>query len=474
MTCAYLLSAEGKKVAVFEDGEIGSGESGRTTAHLVTALDDRYYEIEQRHGKDVALLSARSHAAAISKIEEIVTEHQIECDFKRVPGYLFLHPSDKPENLEKELQATQRAGLRTEITDHIPGINHDGKAIVFHDQGQFHIMKYLNGLAKLITSNGGQIFTHTHIDKVEEDRVLTASGRTIKAKYIISATNTPINNLLVLHTKQHAYRTYVIGGLIEKDSLKPALWWDTGDQESEWSTAPYHYVRIAEYNSEFDLLIVGGEDHKTGQADEEYLKEEDRYRLLENWAREKFPQWIRMVYSWSGQVMEPVDGIAYIGHNPNDSENIFVVTGDSGNGMTHGTIAGMLITDLIMGRNNPWKELYDPARINFRSTKEYLEENLNTFKQYVDLISPGDIDASDELAPNTGAIMRHGLTKLAVYKDPEGTVSTFSALCPHLGCVVKWNNDEKTFDCPCHGSRFSCLGKVINGPANSDLKRESL
>ena len=175
-------------------------------------------------------------------------------------------------------------------------------------------------------------------------------------------------------------------------------------------------------------------------------------------------------YRWSGEVMEPVDGLAFIGRNPMDSDNVFVATGDSGNGMTHGTIAGMLLTDMILGRKNAWEKIYDPSRISLRSLGEFAKENLNVAVQYTDLVLAGDVDSVDKIKPNCGAIMSRGLHTVAVYRDPEGGVHEFSAVCRHLGCIVNWNSLEKSWDCPCHGSRYDALGHVTQGPANSDLE----
>jgi Rieske Fe-S protein len=176
-------------------------------------------------------------------------------------------------------------------------------------------------------------------------------------------------------------------------------------------------------------------------------------------------------FRWSGEVMEPVDGLAFIGRNPMDEPNVFIATGDSGNGMTHGTIAGALITDLIMGRDNEWATLYEPTRKTLRALPEFAKENINVAEQFTDWVTPGEVDSADEIAPGEGAIVRRGLTKVAVYKDKNGTAHERSAVCRHLGCIVAWNSLEKTWDCPCHGSRYDANGKVIMGPANSDLER---
>jgi Rieske Fe-S protein len=216
---------------------------------------------------------------------------------------------------------------------------------------------------------------------------------------------------------------------------------------------------------DYDILIVGGEDHKTGQKDDA----NKRYAWLERWTRTRFPMIEDIAFRWSGQVMEPVDGLAFIGRNPLDDDNVFIATGDSGNGMTHGTIAGILLTDLIIGRENEWATLYDPSRITLRAAVEFAKENLNVAAQYTDLVTPGEVDSADEVKAGEGAVVRRGLSKVAVYRDEQNVLHERSAVCVHLGCIVNWNSEEKTWDCPCHGSRYDALGKVIQGPANGDL-----
>jgi Rieske Fe-S protein len=242
---------------------------------------------------------------------------------------------------------------------------------------------------------------------------------------------------------------------VPKGSVTKALYWDTPD--------PYHYLRLQNLGED-EMLIVGGEDHKTGQSDDA----EERFERLEAWTRERFPTVKEVEYRWSGQIMEPVDGLAFIGQNPGD-KNIFVVTGDSGNGMTHGTIAGILLTDLIQGRQNEWTALYEPSRISLKATPEFAKENLNVVAQFRDYVTGGDVDEVGEIASGAGAIIREGLKKIAVYRDSNGEVHKYSAVCPHLGCIVEWNSTEMTWDCPCHGSRFDPQGKVLNGPAISGL-----
>ncbi len=474
LTSAYCLIKEGKKVILVDDGNIGSGESGRTTAHLTCALDDRYYSLEKYFGEEGAKLAAQSHMEAIDWIEKTVSTEKIDCNFKRVDGYLFADPTDAKDALDKEFEATRRAGLNTKRLDIVPVINSetDSGCIKFPGQGQFHIMKYLQGLADAIIAMGGEIYTGTHIDNIEKNKA-SGKGFSIGAKDIIVATNSPINDWLQMHTKQYPYRTYVIGIRIEKGSLPDNLWWDTGNQDAKWSVKPYHYARIDTSPREHDVLIIGGEDHKIGQADAEKINEEDRYEALIYWALRHFPVQADIVYKWSGQVLEPVDSLGYLGKNQGD-DHIYIITGDSGNGMTHCTLGGLIITDLIMKRKNKYSELYDPARITLRSSVDFMRENINMAGQYFDWIGEGDIEKVDDLLPGTGGIFSSKLKKYALYRDEFNEVHTYSAVCPHLGCIVQWNNDEKTFDCPCHGSRFTREGKVINGPAVNGLEKAKI
>lgn len=464
LTVGYLLAREGKAVVVLDDGPVAGGETARTTAHLVNALDDRYYDLEKLHGARGARLAAESHTAAVDQIEEIIEREGIDCDFERLDGYLFVGPGQSTEQLGEELRAAHRCGL-TELkyVERLPYEGYDfGAALHFPYQGQFHILKYMSGLARGLTRLGGRLHTNTHADKIEgageTARVTTAGGHVVTAAAVVVATNTPVNDLVSIHTKQAPYRTYVVGARVAKGSVPRMLLWDTED--------PYHYVRLQSVDEGHDVLIVGGEDHKTGQAEDF----DERFRRLEEWTRERFPSVESFDYHWSGQVMEPVDGLAYIGRNPGDAENVYIATGDSGNGMTHGTIAGMLIRDLILGRENAWETLYNPSRLSLRAGGEYARENLNVAAQYADYLTGGEVSSPDEVTPGTGAIMRRGLSKVALFRDDTGALHEHSAVCTHLGCVVAFNDKERSWDCPCHGSRFDPTdGHVLNGPAIEGL-----
>jgi glycine/D-amino acid oxidase-like deaminating enzyme/nitrite reductase/ring-hydroxylating ferredoxin subunit len=467
LTVAYMLLNEGKTVVVVDKSTIAGGETSRTTAHLSDAFDDRYEKIIKVHGEKGARLTAESHAAAIDKIEEIVKKENIDCDFLRLNGYLFVQPSGSEEELDRELEACHKVGY-TEVTKlqtcPIPALS-KGPVLCFPEQGQFHPLKYLAAIAQIILDKGGRIYTHTPVHNFEGGAVThikTQDNQTITANNLVVCSNTPVNDWVTMHTKQAAYRTYVVGLKIDHDSIPVGLYWDNSD--------PYHYIRTMrgkakEGHIDHDVLIVGGEDHKTGQEE----NPEERLKCLEEWARQHFPEAGETLYCWSGQVLEPVDYLGFIGRNTMDSENVYIATGDSGQGMTHSTIAGMLITDLIMGRENEWQALYDPSRISLKTSGEFLKENLNVAKQYLDWVTPGDAPDPDSLLPNTGCVVRRGLNKVAVYCDKDGNQHEHSAVCPHLGCIVQWNQLEQSWDCPCHGSRFNAMGKVISGPALSDL-----
>jgi glycine/D-amino acid oxidase-like deaminating enzyme/nitrite reductase/ring-hydroxylating ferredoxin subunit len=468
MTTAYLLARAGRAVVVIDDGPIGGGETGRTTAHITAALDDRYTEIEKLHGEEGAKNAAESHTAAINRVESIASLEDIDCDFERVDGYLFLGEGDDVRLLEQELEAAHRAGLSdVKLVERVPLESFDtGPALCFPRQAQFHPLKYLNGLARAIMRDGGQLFSGAHAESIQDGepaKVTTASGHVITADSVVVATNSPVNDWVILHTKQAAYRTYVIAARVPRGSVPRALYWDTLD--------PYHYIRLQEVDPLLDpsrreeLLIIGGEDHKTGQADDA----DERFRCLEEWTRQRFSMIRNIDFRWSGQIMEPVDYMAFIGKNPGTDQHIFIATGDSGNGITHGTVAGILLTDLILGRKNPWSKLYDPSRVTLRATREFLKENLNVAGQYRDWATAGDVESYDQIAPGSGAVVRRGMAKIAVYRDEQGNTHERSAVCTHLYCIVDWNSAERTWDCPCHGSRFDPYGRVVNGPAITPL-----
>ncbi|KQV82206.1 oxidoreductase [Massilia sp. Root351] len=467
LTTAYLLMKEGKRVTVIDALGVGAGESGRTTAHFFPP-DEWYAGIEEKFGARQSRLVADSYGRAIRLVEEIVAREAIECGFERLDGYLFNLPGGKEKDLAAEVQAAVRAGVQAGLGDRVPGLPFDtGPCVRYHAQAQFHPVQYLVGLAGCLARNGAGIYARTPALQVEQtdhgQRISTPHGR-ILAGVVVVATNTPFNNRVVMHTKQAGYRSYVIGALVPAGSVPRILLWDTG--------SPYHYIRLHSlwHRPSHELLLVGGADHKVGQD----WHPEHCFAELEQWTRSRFPMALSVEYRWSGEVMEPADGLAFLGRNPLDSDSVYIITGDSGNGMTHTAIGAMIIRDMVMRRANPWIALYDPARKATHGLGEFAREQANTVSQYADWMKGGEVESAAEIPPGQGAIVRDGAAKLAVYRDDEGGLHAVSARCTHLGCQVHWNSVERSWDCPCHASRFATDGAVLHGPANTPLKAAQL
>ena len=461
MSTAYMMAKRGAHVVLIDDGEIAGGETIRTTAQISTLLDLRYHELERIHGLDKTRKIAASQYASINMIENNIRTENIQCDFKRIDGYLFLGRQSSREELEKELDAMHRAGISdAALLEYTPMTCRPLPSIRVSKQAQFHVTKYIAGLAEAIVGMGGRIFCHTHITQIVDGhpaKLVTDTNHRVHAREVVVATNSPVSNIVALHTKMAAYRSYVIAAEVERDSVPQALFWDTEE--------PYHYIRTF-MMGEKEYVLVGGGDHKTGQASDY----EERYKDLEDWAREILPLMGEVKFRWSGQVYEPVDGLAYIGRDPNHAPNINVATGFSGVGMTQGTLAGKIISDLILRSPNEWVDLYDPTRKSLVTTAEYLAENLNSAAQYVDYLKGGEVACPADIPLGEGAIIVHDGNKLAVHRDEQGRVFQCAAICPHLKGIVTWNSSEKSWDCPAHGSRFNAVGTVIDGPANANLE----
>ncbi|HRO67319.1 MAG TPA: FAD-dependent oxidoreductase [Pseudobdellovibrionaceae bacterium] len=466
LTTAYQLLRRGKKVIVLEKNALGSGETGLTSAHLSSALDDRFKELIQQHGERGARLAYESHAAAIDEIERIQAEEGINCEFQRVDGYLFSKEDGKLGELREELDACRRLGI--EGVHEVSGVPlktfDSGPALMFPRQAQFHPLKFLRGLVGAVLRMGGEIYAHTGVREID-DRVggvvQTENGFRIACQSIVMATGVPIQGRFAIHTKEAAYRSYIVVLEVESDLMKPCLLWDTEE--------PYHYVRLEnDEQTGRTYLIVGGEDHKTGQD----ALPAQHFANLQDWIYDRLGIEGRSVGQWSGQIVEPVDSLAFIGRHPSLGENVYMISGDSGHGLTHGVLGSLILSDLIMGEENEWTSLYDPSRKSWTGLGAYLSENTNVAAQYMDWMSLGDVASESEIPPGEGAVIRSGLKKMAVYRDQEGTLHRLSATCPHLGGIVRWNSAEKTWDCPCHGSRFDSRGTVLNGPAVSPLEAE--
>ena len=468
LTTAYLLSREGRRVVLVEALDaLGGGETGRTTAHFMPP-DDHYFEIEKSFGEEAARKVALSFQTAADLVERIAQAEAPDCDFVRLDGYLYCLPGQDPEVLDREFDAARRAKVAVEKLPRVPGLSFDsGPCIRFLNQAQFHPLQYLSGLADACARQGVHMYCGTRATDIQsrgQQQVVTTPSGEVRAAAVVVATNTPFHDRVVMHTKQSGYRTYVVGIEVPAGSVPRVLLWDTGD--------PYYYVRLAAGHqpSGPDVLIVGGADRKVGQdADPEH-----RWDEIERWVRERFPMAGATTHRWSGQVMEPADGVAYFGRDPGGNGNVFIITGDSGTGMTHCTAGAITVTDMILGRDNPWADIYDPARKAHHGLGEFVKEQANTLAQYKDLLTRGEVDSADQIRPGEGAVIRQGATKLAVYRDEQSQLHVRSAICTHLGCVVTWNRAEKSWDCPCHSSRFDVDGQVFHGPAASPLPEAKL
>jgi len=460
LSTAYEFLQRGRRVVVIDSGAIGSGMTARTMAHLSAISDEWYAELIARRGEEMARLFHESHSAVISRIAEIVAAHGITCNFRRLDGVLFAATEKDEAKVAEEFDAAQRLGIEVERVIGVPFCGMGGaRALRYPGQATFNPALYMRGLAGAIALHGGQFFADTPVMTVEEegDGVVATVKKsvTIRARAAVIATNSPINDLVAIHTKQAPYRTYAVAFEVPKGAVPDALYWDTVD--------PYHYVRL-EPTEASDILIVGGEDHKSGKADDG----QERFARLEAWTRGLIPQAGSVTHLWSGQVMEPVDYTGFIGRNPGN-KNIYVATGDSGQGMTHGAIAGMLIAELMTEGSQPWEQLYEPSRKITRGLGEYISENMTAAKNMAEYLQRGEISSPRELAPGEGAILRDGRHLVAVSRDEQRKLHKRSASCTHAGCVVHWNSTERCWDCPCHGSHFAPDGSVLNGPAVKPL-----
>lgn len=460
LNIAYTLAVDGRRVLVIDDGEIGGGETSRTTAHLSTVIDRGYVEIERIHGAEGARLAAESHAAAILRCASIARAEGIECAFEPVEGFLFGNTPDSIAALERERVAAERAGVRVAFASRAPLRSFDtGACLAYQYQAQIDPRVYVAGIARAAHRRGVRFATDTHVHAVHggnRARVETTRGPIVTCDAVVVATNVPINDRIAVVTKLAAYTTYVIAAHVPPGAVSRALYWD--------DASPYHYLRLT--GGSEPLLVVGGEDHRSGQSEFQL----ERFLKLEAWARKLVPDLGPVERRWSGQCMESVDGLAYIGRNPGPHDNVYIATGDSGQGMTHGTIAGVLVADLIAGRSNAWSALYDPGRASLRSTVRYVRENARTALQYGRWLGHGDAHDARELECGHGTVVRRGWSMVAVWRDESGELHERSAVCPHLGGIVHWNVAARTWDCPCHGARFSATGQVISGPANEDLR----
>lgn len=463
LSCAYELARAGHEVAVVDRGPFGGGMTARTSAHLAFELDDFFEELRSLRGEDACRQYYESQSAAVDRIEEICRQEEIDCDFARIDGY-FVPAEDKDiEYLRKELSAARAAGFAdAEWIDAGPGAWCSGPALRFPRQGRFHPLKYLDGLIRALRRQGAALYAETRIISLDEKdgevSAKTGAGGMITAARAVVATNSPFHLRIPIHTKQAPYRTYVIAGPVPKGAAPDALIWDTLEPS-------YHYVRIQPGQDE-DTLIVGGEDHKTGEAEDM----DERLVRLEAWARERFPRLGPVSHRWSGQVYEPSDYAPFIGKSPG-FEQVYLITGDSGEGLTTGVAGALVIRDLIDRGTSPWSDVYDPGRLMLRGATEFVKENIDAAQHWAAHLGGGEAASVDDIRPGEGALVKIGGKMTATYRTDEGELKVCSARCTHLGCVVRWNPFEQCWDCPCHGSHFSTDGEPLQGPAFEPLSK---
>ncbi|KAL2109693.1 hypothetical protein VUR80DRAFT_2127 [Thermomyces stellatus] len=481
ISLAYELVTRGKDVLMLEARDVLSGESGRTSGHLSNALDDGYVNIIKKHGQYGAQAAADSHTWALNHVGKVAERLGISCDYRYVPGYEISQYTRKDsrhegdmKHLKEEAETAKNLGLDARFEPDLEVGGWDGKTDqrggnVFANQAAFDPTKYLVGVLNWLRGRQNfRCYDRTRVMSVEEQSSVSLGGKTTKVKVRTEAgntvecdaaaetTNIPLQKLSVIAELDYN-RTYVIAIRIPKGSVEDCFVYDTAEQ--------YKYVRLTPCDDKDDYIVIGGCDHQVGRD-----TSRGRFEELESWVRERFTQAGAVDYRWSGQIIEPIDYMAFIGKNQG-CENVYITTGDSGNGLTHGVIAGRLIADEIEGQKNPWAKLYSPKRLgSIAKSLPSLVGNAAEINAQYKRLAQSDIKDIEDLAPGQGGVLNPALSKpVAVYKDEDGKVTEMSALCPHMKGVVCWNQTEKSFDCPVHGSRFSKYGLCVNGPSKSNL-----
>lgn len=460
LSTAYELAAAGQRVIVLDRGRIAGGMTARTSAHLAPLCDDLMSELIKLRGEEMARGFYESQAAAVDRIELLQGILGIDCAFRRLDGFLFQAPDTEAKMIDDELDAVRKVGAPVHRTVGTPLKGTQGQhALRYPDQATFHPLRYLRGLAHEIARLKGMVFSDTRVDRVDDGahgvQVFTDRG-VVSAAHAVVATNSPIVDMFALHTKMAPYRTYALAVAVERHTVPDALYWDTLD--------PYHYVRFETGAGGSDRLIVGGADHKTGEADDA----DARFSGLEAWIRDLVAGLGEVTHRWSGQVLDTIDYAGFIGRNPG-SRHVFVVTGDSGQGLTHGVASSLINSSLILNGNAKWSEVYEPSRKTVRGGLNYVKENLTAVRNFAEYLAPGEIGSAADLKPGQGGIIRRGLSKVAAFRDEDGTLIEKSAACTHIGCHLHWNSFERCWDCPCHGSHFAGDGTALNAPAVAPL-----
>lgn len=456
LTMGVLLQRAGFSTAVADRGRLASGETSRSSAHLTEFPDAGCARLITDRGIRAARSVVESQRQAIGLIESLAGDAR--CDFERVPGYLYCEEAGERDRLRDECEAAASAGMPARLLDRAPLPFATAGAIEFPNQAQLHPLRYLAGLARLYLDAGGLVSEETHVHSIDEDRSVCrvrSSRWTAQVKRVVAVTDAPITGGALLDSKLRANRSCVIALRVDASALPHGLFWDTDD--------PYHYIRSARTASA-PVVLVGGEDHRTGIEGEP-----EAMGRLEAFARERF-QTREVTGRWSGQIMESVDGLPFVGPREQDSR-VYLATGYAGNGLTFGTVAAQVLFELLRGGRSAYAELYAPARsLTARQWAKYAAQNLPAAWTLVsDMLPHARQGSLDEIAPGEGRVVRLDGRRVAASRDAGGAVHLVSPTCTHLGCEVAWNALERTWDCPCHGSRFDPEGQVVHGPATSPL-----
>jgi glycine/D-amino acid oxidase-like deaminating enzyme/nitrite reductase/ring-hydroxylating ferredoxin subunit len=463
LTTALLLKNAGLRVALLEAGAVCCATTGHTTAKVSAQHGLIYDTLRSSFGQDGARAYGEANLAAVDLVEALVREHAIDCDWERRAAYAYTEQDSYMQQIEQEVKAAQQAGLPASYTKQTDLPWPVKAAVRFDDQAQFHPRRYCLALAHLIDGNGSRVFDQTRALDVEEGSpcVVKTDRHDMRAAYVVLATHLPFLDRGAFFARCHPEREYALAVALQE--AVPKGMYISAEQ-------PTRSIRQHPFDGG-ELLILSGDSHKTGQDDDT----ERHYAALEQFARERFA--VRSIeYRWSTQDHMTVDQVPYIGKLRHGSDRLYVATGFNKWGMTNGTIAGVVISDQILGRENPWGELFDPNRVKpIASAQQFVKENVNVARRFVaDRLTQRSSASPDELAPGDGHVASAGARQIAIARDQDGTVHAVSARCTHMGCIVHWNPAETTWDCPCHGSRFAVDGTVIEGPAVEDLQPEAM
>jgi len=466
LTSAIALQAQGKRVAVLEAHTIGSGTTGHSTANLYVPIENLYQQLAAKFSKRVASQVAQARKSAIDYIEMQVNKHAINCSFARRPWYMFTRSAPINAKISQELEALNYCGMPASYVDELPMPMQFTKAIKLEHQARFNPLQYLYGLAQVLVANGSEIYEKSPVTHYEEHKdhceVHTAKAR-IKARKLIIATHIPLG-FNTLQMKSYPYRTYAVAANLADNFYPNGILWDMD--------IPHFSISSHSLSSDkLDTLIIAGNSHKTGQASE--ATHRSHLQTVSTYLKNNFSG-AKVTHEWSAQHYQPADGLPYMGFASRKSKHCVVATGYSADGLTYGTVAGILLADLVQARGNPWYSIFKATRFTPKaSAVKFTVENSKVLCQYLSDY-PGNTETQDYLSVKAGEgkVIEEQGEKWAVYRDENNQLHRVSAVCTHMKCIVKWNDAERSWDCPCHGSRFDIEGQIIEGPALKPLKRK--